>query len=99
MEKYTNLNINLCNIIFHYSKELPFKIELLNSVEKYNFSPHQTKYANIYNGSKWRILVGSKKYHDYKLNRPYKSKRLYSRDLKWSIWKCYEYQYLKYNLI
>jgi len=88
----TSLNNNISNIVFHYSKELPYKNELLKKTINIFEKSKNNKYGglfyflyNLHYG--WNILSGSRKYTDYKLNQIYKSDRIYNKTKKYSIWK------------
>jgi hypothetical protein len=96
IHKNTSLNIDLSNIIFHYSKELLFKHELkevMNEFEKfykyYKFECEHLVY--IYHiDRKWmKFSSGSMKYIDYGLNRKYKSYRCYDKNSNGSVWVFY----------
>jgi hypothetical protein len=90
IHKNTSLNIDLSNIVFHYSKELLFKNELKEVMNDFN----GIFYINDFNGifyiyhirGKWIKINGSLKYIDYGLNRKYKSYRKYVTHLKESLW-------------
>jgi hypothetical protein len=87
IHRNTSLNIDLSNIIFHYSKELLFKHELkevMNEFENYSVDYFNRTFY-IYNiRGKWMKIDGIMKYIDYGLNRKYKSYRCYDKNE--SVW-------------
>jgi hypothetical protein len=101
IHKNTSLNIDLSNIIFHYSKELLFKHELkevMNELEKFNNNYDGPFYIYHLHG-KWIFISGYIKYTDYSLNLKYKSKRLYAVRYKESIWDFYKTHYSNGKII